>query len=143
MKNELSLYKTLAGFILPPKTLDFFDFVKADESPLPPGKWHTMRLDIYLDERDNRTPEAMHLVPNGFTEPLEVEDFPVREWELHRHYRRRRCKDKDDRNVLLYTKELAAEGTRYSKEFGVFFKDQDGYGAYYGPFFSEMLRSEW
>lgn len=140
MQRENDNLQILAGLILPPNTLDYFEFVKAEESPLPPGKWHSVRLDIYLDERDNRTGDTMALSPNGFTESVEVEDFPVRDRELHVHYRRRRYLDRDGKNVLLYPRSLTAEGTRYSEEFGVFFKDTDGYGAYYGPFFSKMLR---
>ena len=36
-------------------------------------------LQMYLDERDNRTEEMQALRPNGFTEETVISDFPVRD----------------------------------------------------------------
>ena len=35
-------------------------------------------LQVYLDERDNRSVEQMGLKPNGFTEPTVIKDYPIR-----------------------------------------------------------------
>ena len=119
----------LVSFILPDSILDWFEFVKVTEEPIEPKKDELFksRLHIYLDERDNRTNEHLNLNPNGFTEPTEVADFPIRDRKVMLHIRRRRWKDESGHNVILNIYPIAAEGTRYSEEFAAFLKGSVGY----------------
>ena len=119
----------LVSFILPESILDWFDYVRATEEPIEPKKdeLYKSRLHIYLDERDNRTNEHLFLTPNGFTEPTEVADFPIRDRKVMLHIRRRRWKDEAGHNVILNIYPIAAEGTRYSEEFAAFLKGSVGY----------------
>ena len=119
----------LLGFILPESILDWFEFVNVTEEPIEPKKDELFksRLHIYLDERDNRTNEHLYLNPNGFTEPTEVADFPIRDHKVMLHIRRRRWKDEAGHNVILNIYPITAEGTRYSEEFAAFLKGCVGY----------------
>ena len=121
----------LVSFILPDSILDWFEFVKVTEEPIEPKKDELFksRLHIYLDERDNCTNEHLNLNPNGFTEPTEVADFPIRDRKVILHIRRRRWKDEAGHNVILNIYPIAAEGTRYSEEFAAFLKGSVGYNA--------------
>ena len=47
-------------------------------------------LHIHLDERDLRDEVWHDPKPNGFTEAREFNDFPVREYKVVQHVRRRR-----------------------------------------------------
>lgn len=119
----------LVSFFLPESILDWFEYVKVTEEPIKPKKDELFksRLHIYLDERDNRTNEHLFLKPNGFTEPTEVADFPIRDRKVTLHIRRRRWKDEAGHNVILNLYPLTAEGTRYSEEFAAFLKGSVGY----------------
>ena len=119
----------LLGFILPESIIDWFEFVNVTEEPIEPKKDELFksRLHIYLDERDNRTNEHLYLNPNGFTEPTEVADFPIRDHKVMLHIRRRRWKDEAGHNVILNIYPITAEGTRYSEEFAAFLKGSVGY----------------
>jgi transposase len=119
----------LLSFILPESILDWFEFVNVTEEPIEPKKdgLFKSRLHIYLDERDNRANEHLYLNPNGFTEPTEVADFPIRDHKVMLHIRRRRWKDEAGHNVILNIYPITAEGTRYSEEFAAFLKGSVGY----------------
>lgn len=122
-------FEFLVSYILPKSILDWFEFVKVTEESIAPKKDELFksRLHIYLDERDNRTNEHLFLTPNGFTEPTEVADFPIRDRKVTLHIRRRRWKDEAGHNVILNIYPIAAEGTRYSEEFAAFLKGSVGY----------------
>lgn len=113
--------------MLPDGMLDWFDVIRVEETEKEECNneldilFHNA-LHFYLDERDNRTGECLGLIPNGFTETTVIHDYPVRNRKLVLHVRRRRYLDADKRNIILCTFPLAAEGTRLSVEFGVFFK---------------------
>jgi len=70
---------------------------------------------------------TLFLSPNGFTEPTEVADFPIRDRKVMLHIRRRRWKDEAGHNVILNIYPITAEGTRYSEEFVAFLKWNVGY----------------
>ena len=84
----------MSSFLLPEGMLDFFDVVRIDEEPLPQEKvYRGGILHIYLDELDNRSKEQGALIPNGFTEPTLINDFPIRDRKVVLHIRRRRWQD--------------------------------------------------
>ena len=96
---------------------------------LPDGMidWFEVRiLNIYLDERDNRSEDQMGLKPNGFTEATVIKDYPIRNRKVLLHVRRRRYLDADGRNIILNQYPLNTEGTKVSVEYGLFFKDDHG-----------------
>ena len=123
----------VASFFLPDGMIDWFEIVKIVEEPntgtAPADVLYGSVLNIYLDERDNRTEERPGLKPNGFTEATVVKDYPIRNRKVLLHVRRRRYIDADGRNVILNQYPLTAEGTKVSVEFGFFFKDSNGYAA--------------
>jgi hypothetical protein len=129
--SSLQRYAMLASFFLPEGILEWFDVVRMEESDndKPAHELDVLYpkvLHIHLDERDNRQGEDLGLVSNGFTEESVIHDYPARSRKMVLHVRRRRYKDADGHNIILCNYPLAAEGTRLSVEFGVFFKDYPG-----------------
>ena len=133
-------YVFMSSFLLPEGMLDFFDVVRIDEEPLPQEKvYRGGILHIYLDELDNRSKEQGALIPNGFTEPTLINDFPIRDRKVVLHIRRRRWQDAEGHNVVLNVYNLAVTGTRYSEEFAAFLKERLGYVPSDGPFAGAIL----
>ena len=114
------MIKELLRYVLPKEVVDSFDLVnlhKEEET-----------LHLFLDEC-NIIPEEykeMSLLPNGFYEESTLKDFPLRDKKVVLHIRRRRWVDKAG-NSYSRRWDLAAEGTRYSKEFAIFLKEAFGY----------------
>ncbi len=134
----------MSSFLLPEGMLDFFDVVRIDEEPLPQEKvYRGGILHIYLDELDNRSKEQGALIPNGFTEPTLINDFPIRDRKVVLvvlHVRRRRWLDAEGHNVVLNVYNLATQGTRYSEEFAAFLKERLGYLPSDGTFAGVLLQ---
>lgn len=105
--------------------IDWFEVVNIKEEPntgtAQADILYNSVLNIYLDERDNRTGEDLGLKPNGFTEPTVMKDYPIRNRKVLLHVRRRRYLDADNRNIILNQYPLTADGTKVSVEFGLFF----------------------
>lgn len=121
-------YVFMSSFLLPEGMLDYFDVVRIEEEPLPHEKiYRGGILHIYLDELDNRSKEQQALIPNGFTEPTIINDFPIRDRKVVLHIRRHRWLDADGHNIVLNVYNLATKGTRYSEEFAAFLKERLGY----------------
>ena len=132
MKKKTSSINTdfIISFFLPDGMIDWFEIVNIIEEPntgtAQADVLYSGVLNIYLDERDNRTEEEFGLKPNGFTEPTVVKDYPIRNRKVLLHVRRRRYVDADGRNIILNQYPLTADGTKVSVEFGLFLKDGDG-----------------
>jgi len=123
----------IISFFLPEGMTDWFEVVNIEEYPNT-GKaqadvLYKSVLNIYLDERDNRKCEQLGLKPNGFTEPTVIKDYPIRNRKVLLHVRRRRYLDGDGRSIILNQYPLTSDGTKVSVEFGLFFKDSDGYSS--------------
>ena len=129
-------YFSLAYIVLPPSILDWFDLTKVEEEITDPSKeeLYVGIIHIYLDERDNRPAVMDSLLPNGFTESTQVNDFPIRDRKVVLHVRRRRWLNAQRQNVLVNAYPLTADGTRYSEEFAAFLKETFGYLPCDGPF---------
>ena len=129
--SEQSPYISLLYYILPSFILDSFELVNVEDKPVDkptPELLYPSVLHIYLDERDNRTEEQSQMFrPNGFTEPTQVQDFPIRDRKTVLHIRRRRYVDSDGKSVIINNFNLSAQGTRYSDEFADFLKEILGY----------------
>ena len=113
------------SFFLPEGMIDWFEVVHMTEENNPgttiADKLYNRILNIYLDERDNRSEDQMVLKPNGFTEATVIEDYPIRNRKVLLHVRRRRYLDADGRNIILNQYPLNPEGTKVSVEYGLFF----------------------
>ena len=121
------------SFFLPEGMIDWFEIVHMTEENNPgttiADKLYNRILNIYLDERDNRSEDQMGLKPNGFTEPTVIKDYPIRNRKVLLHVRRRRYLDADGKNAIVPLADaakIACEGTSYSKELALFLKRSDG-----------------
>jgi hypothetical protein len=91
-------------------------------------------LHLYLDEL-NIVPmeyEQISLSSNGFYEESLIRDFPLRDKKVLLHVRRRRWVDETGKSYFRDW-DLAASGTRYSKEFASFLKEVFGYAPDISP----------
>jgi len=120
------MFKELLRYVLPQETVDSFDLVNIRECE--------ETLHLYLDECDIIPEEyrELSLSPHGFYEESTIKDFPLRDKKVVLHIRRRRWID-DEGKSYSRRWDLAAEGTRYSKEFASFLKDAFGYLPDSGP----------
>lgn len=121
----------LLSLLLPDGILKRFEFVKCDQEDT--GRKdllsddNVIQINIYLDERDNRTEEEKKaLRPNGFTESRSIQDFPLRNRRVVLHVRRRRWLTSEGKSVVLNHDQLTAPGTEYSQGFGNFLKGTFG-----------------
>ena len=128
--NELNMYEGLASYFLPEGVLKYFEVTDFAEQPtIDTDVLYTTELHIYLDERDNRTPEMTGSVSNGFEGEFCLLDYPARDKKAVVHLRRRRwlMPDGTTRMVDLgHDFELKYKGTRYAKDFALFLKKADG-----------------
>ncbi len=135
-------YSTLVRYMLPKGILDSFE-LKTFEEENTGMKDETGTeiciLHIYLDERDLRDKEWHDLKPNGFTESRVFNDFPLREFKVALHVRRRRWLTEDGKNAILDSPALVADGTSYSVEFAAFLKEVVGYLPSNGPLRGAIL----
>ena len=80
-----------------------------------------------MDEKmDKRLCEDSNYESKGFLSPVSVTDFPIRDHKVILLIRRRRWTDKRNGCSFVLPVEVAAEGTRYSKEFAAFLKETYG-----------------
>ena len=110
----------LMKYVFPSELVDYFDIMDMQEI--------SGTLHLYLEEL-NIVPQeyaSKRLSPNGFYESSTLKDFPLRDKKVILHIRRRRWVDEEGTSYSRRW-ELAAEGTRYSKEFASFLKDAFGY----------------
>lgn len=130
MENEINMYEGLAWYVLPAGILAYFEVRDFAESAAPAGDvLYQSELHIYLDERDNRTPEMAGSVSNGFGKWTTLLDFPIRDRKAVLHFRRRRWTMPDGTTMQVDIDrqlQLHYPGTRYSKEFALFLKKADG-----------------
>lgn len=84
--------------------------------------------DIWLDEKklkseeDKRNP---NIVARGYTDYVVIQDYPLRGRPVYLHMRKNKWWDKAANEIFSYNLELPnEEGTRLSKEFVSFLKDE-------------------
>lgn len=116
--NQLDV---LAQIVLPSEILNYFSVVGVEQTPT--------EIHIHLDELMN--PELSHDVhfeSKGFMETVGVTDFPIRDHKVILKIRRRRWTDiRTDKSFSIPIHlDVVCKGTRYSKEFGAFFKETYG-----------------
>ena len=79
--------------------------------------------NIYLDEKNIPPAEysGQGVLSKGFTVPTSIQDFPLRGRAVYLHVRRRKWQLPSG-DVVSNKFSLAADGTRYSREFAFFLK---------------------
>lgn len=118
--EENYLYE-LAELVFPSELLRYFLIVKIDHD--------STLFRIHLDEKmENQFSDDVHFASVGFMDAVEVTDFPIRDHKVILVLRRRRWIDtRPGKSFSLPLKiDITASGTRYSKEFGAFFKSTYG-----------------
>ena len=124
------MYEGLASYFLPTGVLEYFEVTDFAEVPTQDTEvLYTTELHIYLDERDNRTPDMSGSVSDGFGEESCLLDFPTRDKKTVLHVRRRRwtMPDGTTKSVDLDKKiQLKHPGTRYSKDDSASAKHRQG-----------------
>ena len=116
-ESELVL---LAQVVLPQEVLSYFDIVKIESSDT--------EILIHLDERiPDKLKDKDSIDSKGFLPPVHITDFPIRDHKVILVIRRRRWLDSRTGKSFSFPLTIAAQGTRYSKEFAAFLKDAYGY----------------
>ncbi len=84
--------------------------------------------DIWLDEKKLRSEEDrrnINIVARGYTDYVTIQDYPLRGRPVFLHMRKNKWWDKKTNEIFSYNLELPHEkGTRLSKEFVAFLKDE-------------------
>lgn len=113
---------TLLKHLLPSELFEYFNLVDFKESS-------DKTLSFYLDEKNAIPPElgGLDIVSNGFSKPISIRDFPLRDKTVYLIVRRHKWKDKQTGKIYTRKWNLTAEGTSYSKEFAAFLKGLHGY----------------
>ncbi len=109
---------SLLEYLLPNEIQHYFDFVNIE-------KGTNNRLLLHLDEKPIKPSEHLdkELVSKGFDEPIQIQDFPIREKAVYFIIRRRKWIDKQTGKVYMTNWNLTANGTSYTKEFAAFLKE--------------------
>lgn len=118
---EKDYLNMLAQVVLPSQILEYFIVVGVEQTPT--------EIHISLDERMNEELSSdVHFESKGFMEAVNVTDFPIRDHKVILRIRRRRWSDTRTGKSFSIPIDLdvAAKGTRYSKEFGAFLKETYG-----------------
>jgi len=109
--------ESLLHYLLPKEVHLYFDFINIKEDP-------SGRLLLHLDEKPIKPLDHTdkELVSNGFDEPVQIQDFPIRDKAVYFIVRRRKWLDKQTGKVYSANWDLTANGTSYTKGFAVFLK---------------------
>ena len=100
----------LVKLFLPEGLLDFFELVKVESKS---------DYIIYLDEKN--LPPQSDCVSKGFYSSIKVQDFPIRGRAVYLVLRKRKWLNKSGQ-LVNNSWELAAKGTRMTKELAAFLK---------------------
>ncbi|MCK5777088.1 MAG: transposase [Bacteroidales bacterium] len=113
MKTE-----SLLEYFLPKEFQVYFDFINIEEDG-------DNRLLLHLDEKPIKpfAHSDKELVSNGFDEPVQIQDFPIRDKSVYFIIRRRKWLDKQTGKVYSTNWDFTANGTSYTKEFADFLKE--------------------
>jgi len=105
-------------YLLPDEFQLYFDLINIQKDI-------NNRLLFYLDEKPLKPSEHLEkeLVSKGFDEPVEIQDFPIRDKAVYFIVRRRKWIDKQTGKVYMTNWDLTANGTSYTKEFAAFLKE--------------------
>lgn len=106
--------------LLPKEWLAFFDVTEIRELK---SEWQ-----IDLVEKDTLVPKVLSgkdVILNGYMNPVEMTDFPLRGKQTYLKFFRRRWKEQGGSETYNNDYEFHPEGMKATKEFGVFLKGLD------------------
>ena len=110
---------SLAQIVLPSEVLSSFDITKVESTDT--------EINIHLDEKMYDTlRNDVHFESKGFIPAVSITDFPIRDHKVILLLRRRKWVDIRTGKSFILPLKIAAEGTRYSKEFAAFLKETYG-----------------
>ena len=111
---------SLAQIVLPSEVLSSFDITKVESTDT--------EINIHLDEKMYDTlHNDVHFESKGFIPAVSITDFPIRDHKVILLLRRRKWVDIRTGKSFILPLKIAAEGTRYSKEFAAFLKETYGH----------------
>lgn len=116
-----SSFNTLIGLLLPEYLTHYFELTSIDQQE--------DVLHLYLEEL-NKVPVEFSkdkLQSKGFFESITVQDFPIREYKVYLHIKRRRWINLSSNKVVFRDWNLVAKGTRLTLEFASFLKEINRY----------------
>lgn len=116
-------YRQLIELMLPKGLLEYFELIKVTQSP--------NGLHIYLEELNQLPVEdkGRKLHSKGFLPEVRVQDFPIRENKVTLVIKRRRWEDPQTDEIITRDWNVVSDGTRITKEFGLFLKETFGRNA--------------
>jgi hypothetical protein len=123
--------KQLMAAWLPKQWLEFFDLTDINELE---NEWQ-----ITLTEKEDQIPQVLkgkNIVQNGYLNPVEINDFPIRGKKTFLRFMRRRWKEEGQQESFFNNYEFHEQGMKATKEFGVFLKGFSREEA-------DQLRSNW
>lgn len=112
--------KDALGAILPKHWLESFDIAGISELE---KEWQ-----IRLIEKGHLIPEKLkgkEAVQNGYMNPVEIEDYPLRGKTTYLKFIRRRWKERGGKDSFANEYDFHPEGMKATKEFGAFLKGLD------------------
>ena len=115
----IDIKDALAG-VLPKEWLESFDITEMKELP---REWQ-----ITLVEKEHLVPKELKgrdVVQNGYMNPVEIEDYPLRGKPTYLKFFRRRWKEQGSTEGCANTYDFHPEGMKATREFGAFLKELD------------------
>lgn len=105
--------------ILPESICEYFeltDLKKDDQREV---------MDLYLQEVTTIPVEFTNarLTSKGFFDEVTIQDFPIREYKVFLHIKRRRWLNEETGKVVFRNWDIIAKGTRITKDFAAFLKE--------------------
>ena len=111
---------SLVQIVLPSEVLESFDITQIDSTDT--------EIHIHLDEKMYDSLRSdVHFESKGFISPVSITDFPIRDHKVILLLRRRKWLDIRTGKSFILPIDIAASGTRYSKEFAAFLKETYGH----------------
>ena len=125
MENKKALYQELVSLVAPGIISEKFELISIIEKK--------GTITLLFEEKEELVPEELkgkEVVSDGFVNEVGLQSFPLKDKEVYLSVRRRRWKEKG-RQYPSFTNqyELFLKGMKTTKEFGVFLKEELGYGA--------------
>lgn len=116
-----SSFNSLIRLLLPDYIINHFELKSVEQ------KQETLHL--YLEEINKPPTEYSQdkLQSKGFFDSITVQDFPIREYKVYLHIKRRRWLNLTSNKVVFRDWNLIAQGTRFTQEFASFLKEISRY----------------
>ncbi|MDR0206262.1 MAG: hypothetical protein LBI45_03260 [Bacteroidales bacterium] len=119
--------------VLIPESLSFFHLVSVSENPT----YIELRLEDSVDVIPSELQHIKTVVLDGFTNPIELQSFPLKGKPVYFKIYRHRWKESGSNQHYSHSYDLHYEGVKATREFASFLKDEVGqtlgeYNAFWG-----------